>query len=420
MPTTHGTVVFKDYRPPRDAYPVELLRKAGAIILGKTTLSEYAAGDTYGSMFGVTRNPYDLERTVGGSSGGSGGALAANLATVAIGEETLASIRRPGAWNAVAALRPTPGLVSRSGMWDGHPVAGRTDGPDGAHREGPRHPARRHGRLRPGRSVDRARRRPAPGELRASPRRQRAQGRAHRHPAGTHRHRKRPDVGGLQEGRRRLREERRGAESRRRRRRRSDRDPGPQEADRHAHAQSGGDRRGAAVLSRAQSELAVQDPRGYRQIAGPRQELSAVQGRPVAEAAAAARPRAVPRVPGSARATDVQRVQGDGRPQARRYRAQIGGAAADPDQGWNHSALCERPRRADAEHVPRLLGVDDGAVRLHRATISRSASPSSRGPTARRACSASPIPTSRRPSTEGRRRRPPRCPSDDAREVMQT
>ena len=121
MPTTHGTVVFKDYRPPRDAYPVELLRKAGAIILGKTTLSEYAAGDTYGSMFGVTRNPYDLERTVGGSSGGSGGALAANLATVAIGEETLASIRRPGAWNAVAALRPTPGLVSRSGMWDGHP-----------------------------------------------------------------------------------------------------------------------------------------------------------------------------------------------------------------------------------------------------------------------------------------------------------
>jgi Asp-tRNA(Asn)/Glu-tRNA(Gln) amidotransferase A subunit family amidase len=121
MPTTHGTVVFKDYRPPRDAFPVELLRKAGAIILGKTTLSEYAAGDTYGSAFGITRNPYDLERTVGGSSGGSAGALAANLATVALGEETLASIRRPAAWNAVVALRPTPGLVSRSGLWDGHP-----------------------------------------------------------------------------------------------------------------------------------------------------------------------------------------------------------------------------------------------------------------------------------------------------------
>ena len=61
------------------------------------TLSEYAAGDTYGSMFGVTRNPYDLERTVGGSSGGSGAALAANLSTVTIGEETFASIRRPAA-----------------------------------------------------------------------------------------------------------------------------------------------------------------------------------------------------------------------------------------------------------------------------------------------------------------------------------
>jgi amidase len=90
MPTTLGTQVFKDYRPPRDSFAIEKLRKAGAIILGKTTLSEYAAGDTYGSMFGVTRNPYDLERTVGGSSGGSGAALAANFSTVAIGEETFA------------------------------------------------------------------------------------------------------------------------------------------------------------------------------------------------------------------------------------------------------------------------------------------------------------------------------------------
>ena len=121
MPTTHGTVVFKDYRPTRDAFAIEQLRKAGAIILGKTTLSEYSAGDTYGSMFGITRNPYNLDRTVGGSSGGSAGALAASLTAVAIGEETLASIRRPAAWNAVVSLRPTPGLVSRSGMWDGHP-----------------------------------------------------------------------------------------------------------------------------------------------------------------------------------------------------------------------------------------------------------------------------------------------------------
>jgi amidase len=129
MPTTMGTLVFEDYRPTRDAFVVEKLREAGAIILGKTTLSEYAAGDTYGSMFGVTRNPYDLERTVGGSSGGSGASLAASFSTVTLGEETFASIRRPGAWNLVAALRPTPGLVSRSGMWDGYPTLPAQMGP---------------------------------------------------------------------------------------------------------------------------------------------------------------------------------------------------------------------------------------------------------------------------------------------------
>src|SRR5712671_6321426 len=129
MPTTLGTVVFKDYRPPKDAFAIDKLRKAGAIILGKTTLSEFAAGDTYGSIFGVTRNPYDLDRTVGGSSGGSGAALAANFSTVTIGEETVASIRRPGAWNAVVSLRPTPGLVSRTGMWDGYPTVHAQMGP---------------------------------------------------------------------------------------------------------------------------------------------------------------------------------------------------------------------------------------------------------------------------------------------------
>jgi|SRR5579863_7486602 len=129
MPTTLGTLVFKNYRPARDAFAIERLKKAGAIILGKTTLSEYAAGDTYGSMFGISHNPYDLERTVGGSSGGSGCATAANFATVAIGEETFASIRRPGAWNDVVAVRPTPGLVSRSGMWDGYPSPTAQMGP---------------------------------------------------------------------------------------------------------------------------------------------------------------------------------------------------------------------------------------------------------------------------------------------------
>ena len=150
MPTTLGTLVFKDYRPTRDSFVVDRLRKAGAIILGKTTLSEYAAGDTYGSIFGVTRNPYDLERTVGGSSGGSGAALAANFATVALGEETSASIRRPAAWNELVSLRPTPGLASRSGMWDGYPSPVAQMGPMARNVPRPSRVARRDGRLRPG------------------------------------------------------------------------------------------------------------------------------------------------------------------------------------------------------------------------------------------------------------------------------
>ena len=129
MPTTLGSLLFKDYRPPLDAFVVARLRKAGAIILGKTTLSEFAAGDTYSSLFGATRNPYDLERTVGGSSGGSGAAVAANFSTVALGEETLASLRRPGAWNDIVAMRPTGGLVSRTGMYDGYPSEAASMGP---------------------------------------------------------------------------------------------------------------------------------------------------------------------------------------------------------------------------------------------------------------------------------------------------
>lgn len=129
LPTTQGSTIFKDYRPTNDSFVVDRLRKAGAIILGKTTLSEFAIGDTYGSMFGVTRNPYGLDRTVGGSSGGSGAALAANFSTLALGEETLASIRRPGGWNDLVTMRPTSGLVSRSGMWDGYPTDFATMGP---------------------------------------------------------------------------------------------------------------------------------------------------------------------------------------------------------------------------------------------------------------------------------------------------
>lgn len=129
MPTTQGVTVFKDYRPPLDAFVVAKLKKAGAIILAKTTLSEFAGGDTYSSLFGNSRNPYALDRTVGGSSGGSGGALAANFGALALGEETSSSLKRPAAWGALAGMRPTPGLISRTGMWDGHPVPTAQMGP---------------------------------------------------------------------------------------------------------------------------------------------------------------------------------------------------------------------------------------------------------------------------------------------------
>ncbi len=72
MPTTLGSALFKDYMPDRDCFVVSKLKKAGVIFLGKATLGELGGGDTHGSLFGSTRNVYDLERTAGGSSGGSG------------------------------------------------------------------------------------------------------------------------------------------------------------------------------------------------------------------------------------------------------------------------------------------------------------------------------------------------------------
>ena len=81
MPTTLGSLLFKDYFPDRDSFVAEKLRKAGAVILGKATLGELGGGDTHGSLFGSTRNPYDIERTVGGSSGGSAASVSANFST---------------------------------------------------------------------------------------------------------------------------------------------------------------------------------------------------------------------------------------------------------------------------------------------------------------------------------------------------
>jgi Asp-tRNA(Asn)/Glu-tRNA(Gln) amidotransferase A subunit family amidase len=129
MPTTLGSLLFKDYMPGRDSFVAAKLKQAGAIILGKATLGELGAGDTHGSLYGSTRNPYDLERTVGGSSGGSAASVAANFATVAVGQEGLASIRRPAIWCNIAGMRPSIGLVSRSGVCEGWPSTNGSLGP---------------------------------------------------------------------------------------------------------------------------------------------------------------------------------------------------------------------------------------------------------------------------------------------------
>jgi Asp-tRNA(Asn)/Glu-tRNA(Gln) amidotransferase A subunit family amidase len=120
MRTTSGADAFyADDRPPRDATFVQRLRDAGAIILAKANMGEYAAGGVPGvrSSFGGTNcNAYDTERDPGASSGGSGNSVSANLVTCAIGEETGTSVREPAKNNSVVGLAPTRELVSADGM----------------------------------------------------------------------------------------------------------------------------------------------------------------------------------------------------------------------------------------------------------------------------------------------------------------
>jgi Asp-tRNA(Asn)/Glu-tRNA(Gln) amidotransferase A subunit family amidase len=128
-PTTLGSVLFKDFTPDRDAFIVERLRRAGAVILAKATLGELAGGDTHGSLFGSTRNPYVLDRTAGGSSGGPAASVSANFGAVGVGQEGYASLRRPAAWCCLAGMRASPGLVSRSGSYSGWPTRAGALGP---------------------------------------------------------------------------------------------------------------------------------------------------------------------------------------------------------------------------------------------------------------------------------------------------
>jgi amidase len=117
MPTTAGSIALATFHPRRDAFLIQRLKAAGAVILGKTNMHEFAAGITsVGSGFGQVKNPYDLDRNPGGSSGGTGAAVAANFAVVGMGSDTCGSIRNPASQNNLVGLRGTRGLSSRTGI----------------------------------------------------------------------------------------------------------------------------------------------------------------------------------------------------------------------------------------------------------------------------------------------------------------
>src|SRR6202521_3400445 len=117
MPTTAGAVTLKGAQPEKDAFAVARLRESGAIILGKANLQEFASGGiSVSSLGGQVKNPYDLTRTPGGSSGGTGAAIAANFAVAVTGSDTGGSIRSPASATSLVGLRPTRGLISRDGI----------------------------------------------------------------------------------------------------------------------------------------------------------------------------------------------------------------------------------------------------------------------------------------------------------------
>jgi Asp-tRNA(Asn)/Glu-tRNA(Gln) amidotransferase A subunit family amidase len=117
MPTTAGSIALAAFHPRADAFQVRRLKDAGAVIIGKTNMHELAAGiTTISSSGGQTKNPYDLGRNPGGSSGGTGSAIAANFAVAGMGSDTCGSIRIPAANNNLVGLRGTRGLSSRTGI----------------------------------------------------------------------------------------------------------------------------------------------------------------------------------------------------------------------------------------------------------------------------------------------------------------
>jgi amidase len=112
FPCTQGSPIYKDAMPAADSVLVERLRRAGAIVIGKTNVPEFGLGShTYNKVYGTTFNPYDLTKSAGGSSGGAGAALATGMLPLADGSDLGGSLRNPANFNNIVALRPTVGLV---------------------------------------------------------------------------------------------------------------------------------------------------------------------------------------------------------------------------------------------------------------------------------------------------------------------